>query len=354
MGKKILLIEDNEAIRSNTIAILQLSGYEVKGAENGRVGVEVALQEPPDLIISDINMPELDGYGVLLLLSKNPKTSHIPFIFLTSRSERTSYRKGMEMGAADYITKPFDDIELLNAIEIRLKKIETLKKEFSSNIEGVNDFLTEAKSSGKIRFSLNENREIQLFNKKQLIYKEGHYPRYLYLIHKGTVKTYKINNNGKELITAIYKEGDFMGFTALFEGTVYHDNAEALQDVELMVVPKDEFITSISSDLEIARKFIKLLTKDITEKEDQLMSLAYNSLRKRVADGLLLVHYKYKKSADDKPMLEISREDLAQVVGVAKESLIRTLSDFKSEKMIEIIESKIVILKELELKNLPD
>jgi CRP-like cAMP-binding protein len=260
----------------------------------------------------------------------------------------------MEMGAADYITKPFDDIELLNAIEIRLKKIEILKKEFSSNPEGVNDFLSEAKNSGKIRFSLNENREIQLFSKKQLIYKEGHYPRYLYLVHKGKVKTYKINDSGKELITAIYKEGDFMGFTALYEGTVYHDNAEALMDSELMVVPKDEFIASISSDLEIARKFIQLLTKDITEKEEQLMGIAYNSLRKRVADGLLMVHEKFKKAPTDKPPLEISREDLAQVIGVAKESLIRTLGDFKAENLIEIKDGKILILKEPELKNLPN
>jgi len=352
MKKKILLIEDNDAIRSNTIAILQLSGYEVISAENGKVGVESALNETPDLIISDINMPELDGYGVLHLLSKNPKTSHIPFIFLTSKSDRADFRKGMEMGAEDYLTKPFDDIELLNAIEVRFKKIEILKKEFSSNMEGVNDFLSEAKNSGKIKFSFDENREIQFFLKKQLIYKEGQYPRYLYLINKGKVKTFMTNKDGKELITSIYKEGDFMGFTALYEGTVYHDNAEALQDAELMIVPKNEFISAISRDMEMAKKFIKLLTEDITEKEDQLMSLAYNSLRKRVADGLLLVHSKFKKSADDKPMLEISRENLAQVIGVAKESLIRTLGDFKSENLIAINGSKITVLNEMKLKNL--
>lgn len=354
MSKKILLIEDNAAIRSNTMEILKLSGYEVIGAENGRLGLEYALKELPDLVISDINMPELDGYGVLHLLSKNAKTSHIPFIFLTSKSDRADFRKGMEMGAEDYITKPFDDIELLNAIEIRFKKIEILKKEFASSMEGVNDFLTEAKTSGKIRFTLNENRDILLFRKKQLIYSEGHYPRYLFMVHKGKVKTYKINSNGKELITAIYKEGDFMGFTALFENTVYQDNAEALNDAELMIVPKDEFISAISSDMEVAKKFIKLLTKDITEKEQQLMSLAYNSLRKRVADGLLMVQNKFRKSADDKPMLEISREDLAQVVGVAKESLIRTLGDFKAEKLITMNGSKVTILNETKLKNLLD
>ncbi len=123
MSKKILLIEDNLDVRENTAEILTLAQYEVVTAVNGKEGVEKAQKEKPDLIICDIMMPVLDGHGALHLLSKNEETAGIPFIFLTAKAERGDFRKGMEMGADDYLTKPFDDVELLSAIEIRLKKM---------------------------------------------------------------------------------------------------------------------------------------------------------------------------------------------------------------------------------------
>lgn len=103
--KVILVIDDNTDIRENTAEILDMSGYRTLTAENGKKGVELALKEKPDLVVCDIMMPELDGYGVLHLLRKNPKTQFTPFIFLTAKTERSDLRKGMEMGADDYITK---------------------------------------------------------------------------------------------------------------------------------------------------------------------------------------------------------------------------------------------------------
>ena len=122
MNKKVLIIEDNFDIRENIVEILELAGYTVYAADNGKVGVDLAFKHLPDIILCDIMMPELDGYGVLYMLNKNPETSAIRFIFLTAKAERVDMRKGMEMGADDYLTKPFDDMELLNAIETRLKK----------------------------------------------------------------------------------------------------------------------------------------------------------------------------------------------------------------------------------------
>src|ERR1035437_1337215 len=113
--KTILLIEDNKDMRENIAEILELSKFKVFTAENGKVGVELAQKIKPDPIICDIMMPVLDGYGVIHLLAKNSETANIPFIFLTAKSERTDFRKAMEMGADDYVTKPFDDVELLNA-----------------------------------------------------------------------------------------------------------------------------------------------------------------------------------------------------------------------------------------------
>src|SRR6185436_6809753 len=137
--KTILLIEDNEDIRNNTAEILELSNYEVIVAENGKVGVEKAIEHSPDLIICDIMMPVLDGYGVLHAIHRNEAIKNTPFIFLTAKAERSDFRRGMESGADDYITKPFSGTELLDAVDGRLKKFDLLKKELSTGLEGFQD-----------------------------------------------------------------------------------------------------------------------------------------------------------------------------------------------------------------------
>ena len=131
------------------------------------------------------------------LLSKNPKTASIPFIFLTAKSERGDFRKGMEMGADDYITKPFDDLELLRAVESRLKKAEALKSEYSRDEAGINTFLDEAKSLKELK-NLSDSAKLKVFKKKELIYTEGNNPNYLYLLQSGKVKTFRAHEYGKE------------------------------------------------------------------------------------------------------------------------------------------------------------
>src|SRR3954471_5722008 len=135
--KTVLFIEDNQEIRENMGEILELAGYRIFLAADGKQGVAAALAEKPDIIVCDIMMPELDGYGVIHMLQKNPETQHIPFIFLTARAERTEIRKGMELGADDYITKPFSGTELLNAIESRLKKAESIRVSHPANLQGL-------------------------------------------------------------------------------------------------------------------------------------------------------------------------------------------------------------------------
>jgi CRP/FNR family cyclic AMP-dependent transcriptional regulator len=347
--KKILIIEDNKDVRENTEEILQLSGYDVTVAENGKKGVDAALVTIPDLIVCDIMMPELDGFGVLHLLNRNLKTAHIPFIFLTAKTERADIRKGMEMGADDFITKPFDDIELLNAIEARLKKTEKLQDAMAAGtaIQSFNELI----KSGNISLTSSE-REVIKCKKKQTIYSIGQRPSSLYYVSKGKLKTFKMNDDGKELITAVYNEGDFMGYHALLEETTYKDQAEALEDAELMLIPKVDFLKLMSSDLQVIQRFVKLLTRNVLEHEEQMLNLAYNSLRKRVANGLVNLYDKFKKDKSDAPLIEFTREDLAQYIGTATESLIRTLSDFKGEKLIEIREGKIAIINEARLRTM--
>jgi DNA-binding NarL/FixJ family response regulator len=126
--KKILVIEDESEMRRNITTILRLEGFQPLAAENGRVGVEIATKEKPDLILCDVMMPELDGYGVIKTLHNEPATMNIPFIFLTAKGERTDVRGGMNLGADDYLTKPVDKNDLLRSIKIRLARAEQLNR----------------------------------------------------------------------------------------------------------------------------------------------------------------------------------------------------------------------------------
>ncbi len=347
--KKILLIEDNDDIRDNTAEILELANYEVHVAENGKRGVEKALEFLPDLIICDIMMPELDGYGVLHAIQRNEAIKNTPFIFLTAKTERSDFRKGMESGADDYITKPFDGTELLNAVDGRLKKVEWLKKEALNGLEGL-DKLVKATTQQNPWMTLTSDRNSNKYKKKQVVYSEGNHPNKLYYLHQGKVKTFKTNEGGKELVTNLYSPGDFFGHVALLEGTTYSDTAETLEESELVIIPKEEFDDMINQNVEVARKFIQILAKNISDKENQLLAMAYNSLRKKVADSLLMVSKKYKTDVDGGYSIDMSRESLANIAGTATESLVRTLSDFRNEKMIDIRDGNIVItdIKKLE------
>ena len=350
--EKILLIEDNEALRENTAEILSLANYDVSTAENGKIGVEMAMANPPDLIVCDIMMPVLDGYGVFQILSKNPDLQHVPFIFLSAKSERNDLRKGMEMGADDYITKPFSEAELINAIRARIEKVKIHQNAAGRGIEAWYQIISELGNKDEM-FKALENHDVIDYKKKQIIYSEGQHPNKLYYIETGKIKVYKTSDGGKELITSLLSPGDFFGHIPLIENAVYEEFAETLEESSIRVIPRKEFEHLLTHNQEVALKVIKLLANNISEKEQQMVALAYHSLRKRVADALLTLKKKYAKESDGEHFsISISREDLANIAGTATESLIRTLSDFKSEKLIEIKEGKIVILDEKKLANL--
>jgi CRP-like cAMP-binding protein len=349
--EKILLIEDNEALRENTAEILTLANYQITTAENGKIGVEKAMSNPPDLIVCDIMMPVLDGYGVYQIISKNPDLHHIPFIFLSAKSERNDLRKGMEMGADDYITKPFSDVELINAIRARLEKVKIHQNHGGKAIETWQQIVSDLGEKDEMHTTL-ENHDIIEYKKKQTIYSEGQHPNKLYYIESGKVKVFKTSDSGKELIVSLLSAGDFFGYIPLIENVVYEEFAETLEESSIRVIPKKEFEQLITTNQEIALKIIKLLANNISEKEQQLVALAYHSLRKRVADALLTLKKKYSNNEEENFSMSISRDDLANIAGTATESLIRTLSDFKNEKLIEIKDGKITIIAEKKLQNL--
>ena len=154
-------------------------------------------------------------------------------------------------------------------------------------------------------------------------------------------------------MTNIYSEGSFFGYNALLENSLYKESAEALEETEVALVPKEDFENLVNNNRHVMLKFIQLLANNVADKEEQLLKLAYNSLRKRVADTVLELYRKYQPEDPAKPIaIDISRENLANIVGTAKESVIRTLSDFKDEKLIDIVKGDIIVINEKKLQNL--
>jgi CRP-like cAMP-binding protein/CheY-like chemotaxis protein len=342
---KIIIIEDNEDIRENVVEILQLANYEVFEAKNGSIGLEIILANKIDLILCDIMMPQLDGYGVLNRLNKNPETANIPFVFLTAKDKRIELRKGMEMGADDYLTKPFNDRELLQAIESRLKKKELQYKFLGTSLDRLSSLISKNKGLVELK-KIIEERKVRHFKQNQTIYYESDQAIGLYLVISGRVKTIKIAEDGRELITGMFITEQYLGAHAVLSKEVYSDTAIALEDTSMIQIPTDQLEPLLNVYPEVSRKFIKLLANDIREKEDQLLKLAYHSVRKRMSESLLRL---YNLSTTKSESFKVTREDLAAMAGIATETVSRTLSDFKDEGLINKKGSTITILDSLRL-----
>ncbi|MDR6969281.1 CRP-like cAMP-binding protein/CheY-like chemotaxis protein [Flavobacterium arsenatis] len=329
--KKILVIEDNVEIRENVIEILELASYEVAFAKNGTEGIAMTSKYQPDLILCDIMMPELDGYGVLYLLNKNPETANIPFIFITAKSERLDLRKGMEMGADDYLAKPFGRMELLNAIESRLKKKESQHASFSNSLEKFDQMVSKKEGLPELKRIIAE-RKSRLFKKNQVVHYEGDMATGIYLVLSGKIKTMKLAEDGRELMTGIYKAEDFLGLNIILSSNPYDDTATALEDTQVCFFPKLQFDELLQLYPDVAGKFLKLLSHKIRDKDTQLMQLAYQSVRKRIAESILSLFRNQELGLDS---ITISRTDLAALSGTASETVSRTLTEFKNEGLIE-------------------
>lgn len=344
--KKILVIEDNQEVRENLEEILELYGYEVLAAEDGTVGVDLALRHTPDLVLCDVMMPRLDGFGVLNILSKKPQTADIPFIFLTAKAEKSDFRRGMNLGADDYITKPFYKDELLAVIETRLKKSDRLRNKFDKTEQGLSAFINEAKGYEEL-LRLSDEHKSKIYKKRESIFDEGDYPRYLYFITSGKIKVYKTNDDGKEYIINVYNEGDFFGYADLIKDSNYNESAAAMEETKLRLIPKDDFHALLHANRDVSSQLIKMLADNVIEKEEQLLKLAYNSVRKRVATAIVELSDK-----ENNPQISILRDDLARIVGTAKESVIRMLTEFKEDGYIQIKDGAIIIVEKHKLQNL--
>ncbi len=332
--KTVLVIEDDAALRENTAEILELSKYAVITASNGLKGVAMAEKHKPDIIVCDIMMPELDGYGVLNILASKKSCQHIPFIFLSVKGENEDIRKGMNMGADDYITKPFTDVDLLSVIENRLTK-----SRYSQSSVTIKDIVTSEEFEGDIK-TLNDlknyfddNGTLFEFDKDDIIYREGDHTNYIYLIKKGAVKCYQIDEQGKELVTALFKEDDLFGYTSFTHNAPHKETATAIDDTMLYGVSIIEFISILENNHKVVLELIELLADNLSTLKEQLLEMAYSSVNKKTATTIL----KFAEKINHKPgdSIKVSRSDLASVAGIASETFVRALTILKNDGIVE-------------------
>lgn len=361
--KIILVIEDIQVMRENIAEILELAPYEVIQAANGKEGIALARQFRPDLIICDVMMPELDGFGVLHIIRKDALLAHVPFLFLTAKTELADFRAGMNLGADDYLTKPFDDLMLLNAVELRLLK----------SVRGrVNDSVALTKLAYLMPALLGEEHALQRlyethppvhYSRKHCLFVANSRPTVLYLIKRGKVKIFKCDAAGNDYITALFGPGDFVGYLALLEETAYAETAEAMEDTEVCPIPKEDFLALIYQQPQVAAQVIRMLAGDVAEQQDRLLQLAYQSVRKRVAEALLMMHRKfyagpnefgglshseasdfYNSPSNTSSPMNLSRKNLAHLVGASIETVIRVLSDLRTDGLISLSDRQITLL----------
>lgn len=372
--KIILVIEDTADMRENIAEILQLAPYQVLQAANGKEGIELARQTRPDLIICDIMMPELDGYGVLHILGKDPVLADVPFVFLTAKAELTDFRYGMNLGADDYLIKPFDDLTLLNTVAVRLQKGERGQTEPIQNQAGLDHLASILLKESDAYQILCDTYPTARFNRKHQLFTAGSWPTALYFIRRGQIKLFKTDPNGNEFITILYGTNDFVGYLALLEESAYPETAELLDDSEVCTIPKADFLALIYHNQAVSNQFIRMLAGNVTAHQERLLQLAYQSVRKRVAEALLMVQRKFyaqpeesntpswttrpggprvplntghpvdPDNANQSLPMTLSRENWSHLVGASTETVIRILSDFRTEGLINIDGSQITLL----------
>jgi CRP-like cAMP-binding protein len=312
-------------------------------------GLDLAKKEVPDIIVCDIMMPKLDGYGVITGLSKSERTKYIPFIFLSAKTERKDIRKGMNLGADDYITKPFEEEELLTAIESRLAKSAILKDQRSVQINKLIQKKSEGiKSLDELKEFIENNKKIKVYKPGEVVYDEGNHANNIYLVKKGVIKSHKIDEFGKELITKIYKSGEFFGYTSFTENIPYLESSTAMEKSEIVAFSKDELKKKLKQNHKLTLEFIQLLTDNLVEFKEQLLQMAYGSVKKKTASTIL--QFTEKIPTKSEGTIKISRSDLASVAGIATESLIRTLSSLKKDGLIDIEGRNITVLDLEKLK----
>ncbi|QED37216.1 response regulator [Antarcticibacterium arcticum] len=336
----ILYIEDDPVLRENTREMLEFSNFKVLTAKNGKIGVDLALKHSPDIILCDIIMPVWDGYKVFQVLKENRLTYRIPFIFVSAKVDKEDIRSGMNLGADDYLTKPFEEEELISTIQSRLEKYSKLQENYSFPLK--NSAIAPVNNLSDLKDYIELNGEYYDFKRKSIIYREDENANYIYLLEDGIVKNYKMDEYGKELITGLYKKGDLLGFYSFGSSSLYAETSTALEDGMAYRILSLEFRKLLKLNPGLTLELADLFSENLTNLRKHLLDTAYGSVLKKTTYTILQFAENIQETPEDS--IKISRSDLASVAGISTESLIRSLSQLKKDNLIDIEGRNIKIL----------
>ncbi|MGN0002923.1 MAG: helix-turn-helix domain-containing protein [Sphingobacterium composti] len=337
--KNILIIENNLELLCKYADTLKNAGYEVTQADNSEIGIHLAINKTPNIIVSNTILSNIDGFEILSILSLNPSTSNIPFIFLNPNASPEEVKKGIEIGAADFITNPFQSNQLIRSVEIRINNIKNQSWTILPLNESTQNSLELRKGLEKLHDLISQSKTRHL-KKKHTLYHEGDYSQWLYFLIEGSIKTLKLTSDGREFITGLYRPISFIGLDNLLYDVPFNESAEATESSILHFISKSAVVELLNEYVDLNHYFIRIMSKNLHEKEDLLVELAYESVRKRLAQLLI------RLSKDSVPIdqIYISRDELAGLAGIATETVSRILSDFKERGLIERNGSHLQIL----------
>jgi len=341
--KKIVLIDDHDGFRDLTASILEMAAYEVVTAVDGKSGIELTRMIQPDLVLSDVMMPDIDGVSLVKVLGSNPETAGIPVILLSARNTREDIRRGMNSGADDYITKPFNQLDLIEAIEARLQK-----KQVGTLIENESGTTLKPESPTQFKANLLDYRREKALAKKEKLFQEGDYAHFVYFLVKGRLKTVKNDSYGKELLTEIHLPGQFLGYLPLEEHGSYQETAFGMEPSVVKMIPRNEFLSIVRKDIFASEFLNDMLAERARDNEQRMLQLAYASVRERLATALL--KFQVAEGDANTQLNGVTRDDLANLIGTTKESLVRTLAELKREGSIQTQGKTISIVNEAMLR----
>ncbi len=334
--QRLLLLEHNSAYQATISEVLIAAGYQVTVAHEGWAGLALARQQPPDLILCAASLSGLDGYALLHLCRQTPTLRAVPFIILGQEAAWPALRRAMERGADDYLPQSCEASSLLLSVAARLLRAGSEPNDAAAS--------TPPQETGFTLAALAASYPPRLMARRQTVYAEGDKPRYLYYVHAGRVKTTKTTSFGKELITSIYYTQDFFGFKDLLEQGMHLEAALAIEDTVLHCIPAADFWQHLRCP-NISLEVMRQLAGRKRVREAMLLDMAYHSLRRRLANALLLLHEQAEAHGHVPPYIQLTREDLAALVGITPESVSRTLSEFRHDHLLEVTPQGIRLLQ---------
>lgn len=343
---RILVIEDNDEVRDNLADILTLAGYRATQAAAGKEGIELATSQPFDLILCDVMMPGLDGFGVLKILGEREDTRGIPFVFVTAKSEHADLRRGMNLGADDYVTKPFYKDELLRVIEVRLRRAR-VQRPGPPPVTTWSGFL----SAGALADALGtllDKRSRRAYRRGEAVFREGDSVRDVFVLKSGFAKHQNSTDFGKTLIVYVFRPGDLFGYPEAIAKTPYQHDAVALTDIEVDILPAADVRAAMASDPNVADLIIGHLAHGLLDADRRMMYQAYLSVRERCAQALL----RADETFGSRGAWPMSREELAQWAGTAKETFIRNLTEFRNAGLVEAEGNVVRVVDGAELRQI--